>query len=422
MNRPVAGLGFVTLRCHYCNLPRLPISSHSSSMFSMPRRVRINGPLLTGLFACATGIGLYVCWPLLIERITGHVPNTAVPRTAVEIIRERSITAVTGLWFFVFGATIGSFLNVVASRMPLGMTIVSKPSRCPYCETPIKFKHNVPIFGWLALRGRCSACRLPISIRYPLVEVMVGLLFFLLFWREVVSAGANLPVELQNARRGIMWNVLSPNWHLISLYFFHAFLIGVLSTIALIKFDRLRIPAKLVWFTVILAIALRAIWPNLNVSPWWSPSAAPIMMAEPWGRIFDPIMGTIVGWLVGWTAHEIVETRRWHDSNSSRSGILVITTIVGAFLGWQMVVPFLLTTTLIQFVTMLIGHLLGRPVQNLWATSSLWAVVLVICLWKQLALLGLPHAASSIGTHWAWLVVALISVYATRRFSPAPTL
>ena len=141
----------------------------------MPRRFRINGPLLCGLLVFALGFAAYVAFPILV----GREFDPAVPHGIGDMIRERGITAVTSVWFFVFGATIGSFLNVVAYRMPMGLTIVSKPSRCPYCETPIQFKHNVPIFGWLALRGRCNACRLPISVRYPLVEVIVGTLFFL---------------------------------------------------------------------------------------------------------------------------------------------------------------------------------------------------------------------------------------------------
>lgn len=396
----------------------LTISSHFPLLFSMRRRFRINGPLLLGLFVFAAGLCLFICWPLVLQRITGVSPETTLPQDVTEIIRERGITAVAGLWFFVFGATIGSFLNVVAYRMPMGLTIVSKPSRCPYCETPIKFRHNMPIFGWLALRGRCSACRLPISVRYPLIEVVVGLLFFLLFWREVVSGGANLPIEFRNPRRGIMWNVLSPNWHLIGLYFFHAFAIGVLSTIALIKLDRLRIPAKLGWFTVVVAIASRFTWVDLNVSPWWSPSAAPILFPGPWGKIVGPLIDTTVGVLAGWAMHHVIETFRWRRSNSSGSGIIVIATIVGACLGWQVVAPFLLVTALFQFFTVILGHVVGRPTHMLWAMSGLWATMFVICFWKQLPLLGLPAPTTSVWTHWSWLLIAMVAAYVARRFSP----
>ena len=79
--------------------------------------------------------------------------------------------------FFLFGIVIGSFLNVCISRIPEGLSIVAPGSRCPRCLTPIKTYDNVPILGWLWLRGKCRACALPISPMYPLIELTTGLLF-----------------------------------------------------------------------------------------------------------------------------------------------------------------------------------------------------------------------------------------------------
>jgi leader peptidase (prepilin peptidase) / N-methyltransferase len=79
--------------------------------------------------------------------------------------------------FFLFGIVIGSFLNVCISRIPEGLSIVSPGSRCPRCKTPIKPYDNVPILGWLWLRGKCRSCALPISPMYPLIELTTGLLF-----------------------------------------------------------------------------------------------------------------------------------------------------------------------------------------------------------------------------------------------------
>jgi leader peptidase (prepilin peptidase)/N-methyltransferase len=76
----------------------------------------------------------------------------------------------------VVGAIFGSFLNVVAYRLPRGESLARPRSRCPQCQTPIKPYDNVPVLSWLALRGRCRSCRAPISARYPLVEAMTGLL------------------------------------------------------------------------------------------------------------------------------------------------------------------------------------------------------------------------------------------------------
>jgi leader peptidase (prepilin peptidase)/N-methyltransferase len=75
------------------------------------------------------------------------------------------------------GLAVGSFLNVVAYRLPLGLSLVQPPSRCPGCETPVRPYDNVPLFSWLVLRGRCRDCAMPISARYPLVELTTGALW-----------------------------------------------------------------------------------------------------------------------------------------------------------------------------------------------------------------------------------------------------
>jgi leader peptidase (prepilin peptidase) / N-methyltransferase len=76
----------------------------------------------------------------------------------------------------VVGAIFGSFLNVVAYRLPRGESLSRPRSRCPQCQIQIRAYDNVPVLSWLALRGRCRSCRAPISARYPLVEAMTGLL------------------------------------------------------------------------------------------------------------------------------------------------------------------------------------------------------------------------------------------------------
>src|SRR3954447_9255648 len=76
-----------------------------------------------------------------------------------------------------FGGVVGSFLNVVAHRVPLGESIVSPGSRCPGCGAPVKPYDNVPVISWLVLRGRCRNCGTPISPRYPLVEVLTAVTF-----------------------------------------------------------------------------------------------------------------------------------------------------------------------------------------------------------------------------------------------------
>ena len=82
-----------------------------------------------------------------------------------------------------FGLAIGSFLNVVIHRVPRGESIVSPPSACPSCGTPIRNRHNIPVVGWLMLKGRCYDCNTPISPRYPLVEAGTAVLFAVAAWK-----------------------------------------------------------------------------------------------------------------------------------------------------------------------------------------------------------------------------------------------
>jgi leader peptidase (prepilin peptidase)/N-methyltransferase len=84
-------------------------------------------------------------------------------------------------FFFLFGIVVGSFLNVCITRIPEDVSIVSPGSRCPRCGTPIKPYDNVPVLGWLWLRGKCRSCGLPISPMYPLIELATGLLFVAAF-------------------------------------------------------------------------------------------------------------------------------------------------------------------------------------------------------------------------------------------------
>lgn len=104
------------------------------------------------------------------------------------------------LYIFVVGIVIGSFLNVVIYRVPKEISVAKGRSFCPHCQAPIKGYHNVPLFSYLWLRGKCADCGAPISLRYPLVELFTGLLAILIFalygfsfqWLVVFLAGAIL--------------------------------------------------------------------------------------------------------------------------------------------------------------------------------------------------------------------------------------
>src|SRR5678815_5466375 len=94
----------------------------------------------------------------------------------------------------VFGAIIGSFLNVVIHRVPLEESIVFPNSRCPDCSAVIAFYDNVPVLSYVLLGGRCRGCKTRISPRYPAVELLTALLFIAVAWHDGLSLA--LPFDL----------------------------------------------------------------------------------------------------------------------------------------------------------------------------------------------------------------------------------
>jgi leader peptidase (prepilin peptidase) / N-methyltransferase len=129
-----------------------------------------------------------------------------------------------------FGATIGSFLNVIAYRLPRAESLVHPGSRCPGCGTAIKVYDNVPVFGWLLLRGRCRSCRLPISPRYPIIEALT----------------ASLAVAVVLTKH-------SPSAIVLGLV-----LVAVLVPIALIDLEHRIIPNKITLPAAVAAVAIGA--------------------------------------------------------------------------------------------------------------------------------------------------------------------
>ncbi len=92
-------------------------------------------------------------------------------------------TAIIAIVIFIFGTMIGSFLNVVIYRIPKGESIVFPASKCQSCQTPLKWYHNIPIFSWLALRGKCAFCKESIAKQYPIVEFVTGIIFMALYFK-----------------------------------------------------------------------------------------------------------------------------------------------------------------------------------------------------------------------------------------------
>lgn len=93
-------------------------------------------------------------------------------------------------WFAFIGACVGSFLNVVVYRVPNSLSLMRPGSHCPNCKHPIRFWHNIPVLGWIILRGRCKDCRQKIPVRYPAVELFTGLMWGIFFYVTVTATVA----------------------------------------------------------------------------------------------------------------------------------------------------------------------------------------------------------------------------------------
>ncbi len=147
-------------------------------------------------------------------------------------------------WLFGFGGAIGSFLNVVVYRLPAGLSLVKPASHCPACKHPIRWFDNIPMLGWLHLRGRCRDCGAAISPRYPAVEAISAALFLALGTVELLGGGVNLPsqaVALPGWETGFESNL--PQQCGTCVY--HLVLLSTLLAALLIELDGRRMPPSL---------------------------------------------------------------------------------------------------------------------------------------------------------------------------------
>lgn len=176
------------------------------------------------------------------------------------------IDLLTATWLGILGGCIGSFLNVVAYRLPRGMSVVWKPSHCPKCGRPIRWYDNVPVLGWLWLRGRCRDCHAPISPRYAIVEFVMATAFFALAYWEIFNGGANLPGGPHSPYTGALANLWDPWWPLLLWYAGHCLLLCVLMTAVLISLDSTRGKSRslvliAVWVLILFAVPF---WQQLS--------------------------------------------------------------------------------------------------------------------------------------------------------------
>lgn len=174
-----------------------------------------------------------------------------------------------GLVFvFLFGACVGSFINVVNYRLPAGMSILSPPSKCPKCGARLKFfRENLPILGWFLLRGKCRYCKAPISAEYMIIEVLMAGLFVGLYYLAYMVAPST-----------DWWGEIFGSWwyyndfvRTFPAYFAWAFLIAALVSMTLIDARTFTIPLPAPLFVTICAFifyAVQALIPLRQLTGW----------------------------------------------------------------------------------------------------------------------------------------------------------
>jgi leader peptidase (prepilin peptidase)/N-methyltransferase len=144
---------------------------------------------------------------------------------------------VLALLFLVLGCCVGSFLNVCVYRVPRSLSLFRPRSRCPGCLTAIRARDNLPVLGWLLLRGRCRHCGGAISPRYAAIELTVGLLF------------AGLYLAAVGLARGDLWEQAGA-WIVLTSLLAAWTVIGLAVVVALVGYDTqwgLRAPDARAW-------------------------------------------------------------------------------------------------------------------------------------------------------------------------------
>ena len=243
-----------------------------------------------------------------------------------EIIKE-TLPFMTVFAVFL-GMIVGSFVNVCVWRLPRGESLSSPGSHCPKCNHAIRPWENIPVISWLLLRGRCSNCRLPISIRYPLVEMATGVVFGVV-WLRVYSA--HLPLSLLPA------------------YFF---LSGALVAVTLIDLEFLIIPNKITFSGIGVALLLAVVFPQSHLPEnavltgvfqdhlmvgWLVDGLMPVcpwLFHWPWAlALLDGLVGILVGggilWVILEAGKRIWGRRLYHVSEPVKAVLTPTGVVVG---------------------------------------------------------------------------------------------
>ena len=351
-------------------------------------------------------VWLFVVAALLLFFVLPMVTNYAIKKDFSVIVMSRWLNTLQRLqtfmmqlfvyvWVAFFGACLASFLNVVAWRVPRGRSILGS-SHCPHCEVRLSMKDNIPVFGWLNSNGQCRNCGVPIAVRYLVVELLLGLVFVLLFTIEVAWGGANLPLPPDVQRTGIEFLVFTPNVPLLSTFLYHAALMCGLFTIAVIASEKKTIPILVIIFAAIIPLAIASSYPNVLQVPWTA-LVRPVhdWPLEQYSRLALETMGigAAAGTLMGLLLFGVdfvfsYAARNQSNSQAASNRLPVLSAIVagamlvGMTLGWQSAVCVFVLWCICKPVLMFISPAPFRETISSAAVVLMFATILHIVFWK----------------------------------------
>ena len=310
------------------------------------------------------------------------------------------------LWLLALGGCVGSFLNVVVYRLPLGKNLVFPNSACPRCGHAIRLWHNIPVLGWLSLGGKCYDCKIPISIRYPLVEAVIGCVFVLAAAPILAGGAASYSfAELSAGRpRFDDWNPQS----LWVMYALHVLLLTTLLGAALIHYDGQPIPGSL--FAPILGLALIAplIWPEVHPGEafHWQPGVwDSTLLTKTLLGAMDSFAGLATGGILGalLTAAWWLGTGRKQWPAFAPGWALAVG---GAVFGWQAAPWLAAVSSLALLLIVATAWATGKGRFVPWAALLALAALVTFITWKPL-LASQYHAGARLAFFWPWLWTCL---------------
>lgn len=333
----------------------------------------------------------------------------------VDLAHKTLVRAFIVLWVFVVGGCFASFLNVVAWRLPQGRGIVG-PSKCPYCNNKLSFTANLPVFGWISSNGRCRTCKLPISPRYLIVEIILGMVFLAIVTAELFCGGVNLPLRPVNNEWGIELTMTSPHPDLIQTTLHHLTLLCLLFTIGLVRLDNQRVPGSIFVFGVVVGTAIQFICPVVQHVPWPSTGTSETDYSQIGLNIVVGIIcGLLCGAIMAWTNRN----RSSSPGETWRECVFGFV-LLGLFMGSQFAISVVLATLLLDALLVVVGDIRGRLFRAHPILKTFTFTLLLMLLWRFTSSFALWPGPHSTVQQLGGSIVAIVALSALTSLIALP--